>query len=81
MVVVSRQWSLQSLCQHIAAASSSALQEGWRIEHADPNDTSTPLQFKGVLFVASLSFIMFYSVLIAWKLLDRIGANMLEGMH
>ena len=25
-------------------------QEGWRLEHADPNDSTSPLQFKGVVF-------------------------------
>ena len=25
-------------------------QEGWRLEHADPADPSTPIIFKGVVF-------------------------------
>lgn len=25
-------------------------QEGWRLEHKQPNDKSTPLQFKGVVY-------------------------------
>ena len=25
-------------------------QEGWRLEHEQPNDKSTPLQFKGVVY-------------------------------
>lgn len=25
-------------------------QEGWRLEHVDPKDPNTPLQFKGVVY-------------------------------
>jgi Zn-dependent M16 (insulinase) family peptidase len=25
-------------------------QEGWRLEHADPRDSSTPITFKGIVF-------------------------------